>query len=76
VKEKSPCENCEPPIRYPGCQCKCQIGLTYSRKVREKTERARAARNEEQSLAVYKFDRIADTKKKSHWPPPRKPLRI
>lgn len=62
---KSPCENCKPPIRYPGCQCKCQLGIAYFRKARERADTIRAERNKEIQFMSFKIDKIADIKKKA-----------
>jgi len=62
---KSPCKDCKPPVRYPGCQCKCQIGIAYSRKVQKRAGVIRAERNKEIQFTAFKIDRAADTKRKA-----------
>ena len=58
----NPCTGCKQ--EYPMCRRICPIGIRYQKKMAADRERAKIARNEEAIKATYKFDRIADTKKK------------
>lgn len=53
-----PCINCTK--RYPACQDTCPEGLL--RKTRQ--EKIKEARRQEYDIALYKYERIYETKKK------------
>lgn len=54
----NPCINCTK--RYPACQDTCPEGLL--RKARQ--EKIKEARRQEYNIALYKYERIYETKKK------------
>mgnify|MGYP001235236301 CR=1 FL=1 len=63
MKDRSPCIDCKD--RYPGCQGRCDKGITYFKQRKAKKEVAKAAKSFENMIANYKISRIVETKEKA-----------
>lgn len=65
MKDKSPCADCKPPIRYPGCQSHCKAGIDYFRHQRERNEIISRERRKDKAFDCFKSERAYETKKKA-----------
>lgn len=65
MKDRSPCADCKPPIRQPGCHAHCAIGKAYDRNQREKNETIKRERGKDKAFDCFKSERAYETKKKA-----------
>lgn len=56
MKDDSPCKECKPPKRYPGCHDHCEEGLAWDEKVKEEKEKIRKIKNKEKLIGEYKIE--------------------
>lgn len=59
---KSPCKDCQD--RYPACHSKCEKGIAWSKKCKEKRELIEAEKSQERTFDRYKIQRVLETKRK------------
>lgn len=64
MKDRSPCADCKPPVRYPGCQSHCEIGKAYFRRQRERNETIKRERSKDKAFDCFKSERVFETKKR------------
>lgn len=65
MRDKSPCDGCEPPMRQPGCQSRCEIGIAYQARQAEKQDRIKAERNKDRIFDGFKSEQVYETKKRA-----------
>lgn len=65
MTEKSPCIDCKPPKRQPGCQDTCPDGKAWNEKDKAKREAIKEVKRKQNDLYAYKRDRIEETIKRA-----------
>ncbi len=65
MNDRSPCADCKPPIRHPGCQDHCDRGIAQSRRQREMNETIKRERGKDKAFDCFKSERAYETKKKA-----------
>lgn len=61
----NPCKDCVPPKRYGGCHAECKDGIDYGNILKARNDEIKAERKKESSFAMFKVERVAETKKKA-----------
>lgn len=64
MKDKSPCKDCKPPVRYPGCQSYCERGKAHFRRQQERNETIKRERRKDIAFDCFKSERVFETKKR------------
>jgi len=60
---KSPCFNCKD--RSAECHTVCERGIAYESALKARNDEIKAERKKESSFAMFKVERVAETKKKA-----------
>lgn len=54
---QSPCIDCKPPKRFPGCHMTCKDGIEYDQEEAAKRAQIKAVRHQEDEFTMYRYDK-------------------